>query len=247
MTRCSTARSGGLLVPLLLVAALAGVSCSRVPATTAPASDQPGPRETLQRIMELRATSRYKELPAYIVPRRGAEVVDFLLAVDAFMAANGRLCNWLRTHVGLGLSQTIDQAYVADDLSIYAGENLGVFSRSVELLDESVTSDVATVTYTTENRLPAKTVRLRRLSGRWLFDPGAPLSPHLAAAFHDMARGLEQVLAELHQGRPTTQQLLDSPEPLQEKVMARLRRGVGLLSKAQLELAPTKPSESTKE
>jgi len=189
--------------------------------------------------MELRAARHYRELSAHIVPQRGAEVVDFLLALDAFLAANSRLCNWLRTNVGLGLSQTIDQAYVADDLSVYAGESLGVFSRRVELLDESLTGDLATVTYTTENRLPAKTVRMRQVSGRWLFDPGGPLTPHLAAAFQDMARGLEQVLAELEQGRPTTRQLLDSPEPLQQKVMARLRRGVGLLSKAQLELAPT--------
>lgn len=191
------------------------------------------PKIVLQRLLDHRGRHRYHDLAALVVPPRGSEVLNVLMAVDEFLAANGRLCDWIRTHVAVGLAQTIDQSYVLDDLSDYAGDDLGVFSRRVTLLDAAVGDTVATVGYTVEGRVPAKCARLRVIGGQWLYDPGPPVSEHLPAAFRDMARGLDLVLAELEAGRITRQQLLDTPEVLQEKVIARLRRGVTLLSKAQ--------------
>ncbi len=208
--------------------------CSRPPAAAARgAATAVGPRATLQQLCTLRQQQRYNELPALIVPGRGDDVVRFVRAVDEFLAANRRLCDWLGEHAGLGLSQTIDQSYVADDLAMYAGEDLGVFSRHVELLDETVVGERATVTYTVEHRLPAGRARLRSVSGAWRYDPEETCPAELPAALRDMARGLETLRAELESGALALGPLRDDPELLMEKVKARLRRGVNLLSKAQ--------------
>jgi hypothetical protein len=183
--------------------------------------------------MTLRAQQQYGEIPALILAPHGDGVVAFLRGVDDFLTANRRLCDWLRDHAGVGLAQIIDQSYVADDLAVYAGDDLGVFSRNAELLDQATLGGLATVTYTVENRLPAKTVRLRNIDGQWRYDPGGACPAELPAAFHDMARALESLLAELENGQLGKVPLHENPELLMEKVKARLRHGVGLLSKAQ--------------
>jgi hypothetical protein len=209
------------------------VGCARPPAAARGGTTGGGPRATLQHLCALRQQQRYQELPALIVPQRSDDVVRFVRAVDEFLAANRRLCDWLGEHAGLGLSQTIDQSYVADDLGLYAGDDLGVFSRHVELLDETVVVDRALVTYTVESRLPARRARLRSVSGAWRYDPGATCPEELPAALRDMARGLDTLRAELQNGALPLDPLRDDPELLMEKVKARLRRGVNLLSKAQ--------------
>jgi hypothetical protein len=208
------------------------LGCSPPPPATARTAAV-GPRATLQQLCALRAQQRYEELPALVVPQRGEDVVRFVRAVDEFLTANRRLCDWLSEHAGLGLAQTIDQSYVADDLGAYAGEDLGVLSRHVELLDEAVVADRATVTYTVQRRLPAGRARLRNVSGAWRYDPGAACPAELPAAMLDMAHGLDTLRAELENGALPLDPLRDDPEMLIEKVKARLRRGVNLLSKAQ--------------
>lgn len=183
--------------------------------------------------MELRAGHKYREMAALIVPERASEVESFLMALDDFRAANGRLGNWLEAHAAVGLAQTIDQSYVADDLSIYANEDLSIFSRQVELLDAHVAGDEAIVSFTLRGRVPAKRAHLRKVDGTWRYDPGPGYSEHLPAAFHDLARGLDQMRAELESGRVSEADLRGSPDAFLEKVQARLRRGVNLLSKAQ--------------
>ena len=96
---------------IALVAASLSAGCTRAP--TPAAAQAPtaavGPRDTLARLIELRGAQKYRELTPLVVPGRGEDVVKFLMAVDDFLAANRRLCDWLRDHVGLGLSQIIDQ------------------------------------------------------------------------------------------------------------------------------------------
>ncbi|MCK4341041.1 MAG: hypothetical protein KAY37_04880 [Phycisphaerae bacterium] len=216
-----------MLVLLLGIAFLAG--CSRTPAEPPrPSTPEIGPRETIQRIMELRGMRKYSELRGLVVPEGGHEVVTTLMAVDDFLDANRGLCNWLRDNVGMGLAQTIDQAYI--------GDVLGIFSRYVELLDESVTDSRARVSFTVDGKLPVMYAQLRIVDGIWRYDPESGYSEYLPAAFHEMARGLESVLADLESGRVSREDLLANPEGLLEKVAARLRQGVNLLSKAQMEV-----------
>ncbi len=227
------------LLLIALTAALLAPACSRPPppsAASQPASGPTGdPRAALAELARLRAARQYRALSDLVVPPHGEPVVRFLLAVDEFLTANDRLCAWLRDRAAVGLSQIVDQAYVADDLAEFAGDSLGVFSREIELLDARVEGDRAFVSYTVPQRLTPRQARLRLDRSTWRLDPGGALSDSLPTAFQEFARGLEQVVKELELGYIPSADLTANPELLTEKVKARLRRGVALLSRARTE------------
>ena len=188
--------------------------------------------------MKLRAERKYGDLRRLVVPQRVNEVEETLTAIDDFLDANEQLCGWIREHVGIGLSQTIDQSDWAD--------NLGLFSRHVALLDEAVDpvrKDQASVSFTVDGGLPAQSARLRRIDGAWRYDPEGGYSENLPAAFHELARGLDRVRDDLESGRPSAAALRDNPDVLVEKVKDRLRRGVSLLSKARAAAEPASESQ----
>jgi len=85
----------------------------------------------------------------------------------------------------------------------------------------------------TPGRVSARAATLRKSGGIWRYDPGPGYSEHLPAAFREMARGLDMVRDELQHGRISAEAVLNDPGVVIEKVRARLRRGVRLLSKAQ--------------
>jgi hypothetical protein len=222
-----------VLAPAALIAASVCAGCSRPPAAagSAPAAVA-DPRVTVQQLIKLRSTQKYNELTALVAAPRGRDVVRCLLAVDEFDAANRRLCAWVRDNVGIGLSQTIDQSYVLDDLALYTGDDVGVFSRNIELLDVARDGERAAVAYIATERLPARRVHLRLVEGTWRLEPQAPISEHLPAAFRDMAAALDQVRQHLQRGGIKPAEMQRDPEKLMELVKTRLRRGVALLSKA---------------
>jgi hypothetical protein len=217
-------RTTGCLLAALT--ALAAWGCSRPPPEV-PAEPEVGPREVVQRIIELRRQRRYTELEELVVPKHAHEVVKTLMAVDDFLDANDVLCNWLRDNVGIGLSQRIDQSDI--------GNILGIFSRDVELLDVTVTGGKATVSFMVAGQLPAQKAFVRKSYGQWRYDADEGYSEHLPAAFHEMARGLEHVLTDLQSGRISRESLRDDPERLVDEVKKGLRRGVRLLSQARAE------------
>jgi len=191
------------------------------------------PKETLARLISLHRQHNYTELSQLVLSEHRRGVIDLLLALDDFAAANRRLCDYLREDVDLDLAQAVDQAYLLDDLTPYVGPRLAIFSGQVELLDQRTAGDEATVSFSAGQRVPASSVRLQRIDGRWQYDPGG-VSDHLAPAFRDMAGGLDLVLAELRTGRLSDAELRAGPDLLVQRVMAGLRRGVSLLSKAQV-------------
>ena len=200
-------------------------SCSRSPVPPArPVPAVVGPRATVERLTALRGERRYAQLRELVIPESTHEVVVTLMAVDEFLDANRRLCDWIRDNVGIGLSQSIDQSHIA--------EVLGIFSRYVELLDESVTGGEASISFIVDGRLPTQRALLRKTHGVWRYDPEGGYSEHLPEAFREMARGLDQVLADLESGRISSSELRTTPEMLGERVKVKLRRGVRLLSKA---------------
>lgn len=203
-------------------------ACSEAPRATPGGRALPavGPGETVTALTKLRAERQYAALRALIVPGRGHAVVETLMAVDEFLDANRALCNWIRDEAGIGLSETIDQSWMADAL--------GVFGRHVAVLDESIAGDWARVGYVVNDRLPALEAELRIVDGRWAYDPGGGYTPELPEAFREMARGLESVLADLKAGRIDREELQRGTGTLEQKVAARLQRGVNLLSKARI-------------
>jgi len=208
--------------------------CERSASTSQPAASGLGPRQTVARLRELRAQRRYAELRSLVVPERGPEVVTTLLAFDDFLDANRQLCTWIRDHVGLGLAETIDQSYM--------GDFLGIFAAHVQLLDERIRGDEATVSYTVAGQLPAQQAILRRVNRVWRYDPEGGYSAQLPQAFHELARGLDRAREELESGRLSPEQVRVAPERLAERVRTHLAPGVKLLSAARRAVeATTRP------
>lgn len=204
--------------------------CSRAPAAADPREADAAlpPREVVQRLIDLRAAARYREMAPLIVEPHQRAVCDTLLAVDDFLAANRQLCDYLREHVGPEMAHAVDQSHLS--------ENLSIFSRYVDLLDATVNADSARVAFTIDRRLPAKHVDLRRVDGRWQYDPGAGFAPELPLAFHKMAAGLRRMREELAAGAIPVAEIRGDSQRLAREVQLRLIEGVRMLP------APGKPA-----
>lgn len=173
--------------------------------------------------MALRRSGTYAKMEELIVPERRHEVSRTLVAVDDFLHANAEICRYVREHVAFGAAQAMDQSALV--------AHLDIFSPYVELLHENVEGDRATVAYQVDRSLPLKYAELRRVDGRWLYDPGPGYLPEIPAAFGRMARGLRQVLAELRSGRLPAEELRANPDRLLEEVRLRLAPGARMLPK----------------
>lgn len=203
--------------------ALAG-GCDRGP-DAAPKSAVAAPaqaaRQVLEQIVQARQRGAESELRRLIVAERADAVVDTLAAVDALLAANQALCDYITREVGAGIVPAIDQGKL--------GRNLDVFSPHVAIVDERVDGDSATVAFTIDGRLPAQHARLVRVEGAWRYDPGAGYSAALPAALRRMAAGLREVLADLESGRLLLADVRRDPTVLVEHVRKCLTPGVALL------------------
>lgn len=191
------------------------------------------PRAVVERFIELRSARKYTELEPLVVADQALQVSAFVARVDRFLDVNRRLCEVARDRVAVGVSKTVDQSYFA--------AALGLFGDSVEVLDERLVGDQATVTYLARDRVPAEEVMLRRVNGTWKIDPGAGFSPLVVEAFAAMADGLERLADEIESGRLTAGELLADTEELPRRVQDAMRRGVELLSKARTQAAESKP------
>jgi hypothetical protein len=229
----------GVATMFLAVMLLGGCERSAAPAAPAPptATGTRGPRQTLLELRELRRTRHYDRMKTLIVAPRAPGVIQTLLAIDDFLAANERLCNWVRDQVGIGLAQSIDQSYLGDDLGFYLCNSMNVFASDVELLDESAHGEDAVVSFIVSGRSPAEEAQLHRSAGAWCYDPGRAVPAGFAAAFRDMTAGLRELVAELETGQISVADVRDERELLMDKVQAKLRRGVRLLSEARAESA----------
>ncbi|MGD8454027.1 MAG: hypothetical protein PVJ57_19615 [Phycisphaerae bacterium] len=193
------------------------VGCTRSPnTTTTPA--QGSPRQTVERLIELRAAGNYQDMQPLIVPERAADVVVTLVAVQEFLSANDELCRVIRDEVGEGLAKHIDQSFRAYYLDI--------FSKYVEVLDEQATGSTAIVSFTVDGRLPAVHADLRLVEGRWCYDPGPGDYRQLAEGFRQMARGLRHVVTEIEEDRLSSAELREHPELLEREVRLRLLPGI---------------------
>ncbi|TWT44291.1 hypothetical protein RAS1_07010 [Phycisphaerae bacterium RAS1] len=225
-TRVSSTRPklcGGLgAAVLLLLLALAG--CGQGGAASGTAATTETPRQTVQKIIDLRARRDYQQLRTLIVPAHASNVVTTLIAVDEFLAANDALCTLLRQEVGVGVAEMIDQSPV--------GSTLDIFSRYVELLDERVSGETATVGFLINHELPARDARLVRDGAVWRYDPGEGFDPALPDAFRKMAAGLRDTADAFRDGRVRPDDIRADPEKLVSEVMLRMSAGVRMLPAA---------------
>jgi hypothetical protein len=156
-----------------------------------------------------------------IIAAQRYEVVKYLRAMDAYLTANEQLCAFVRDHIAIGLSQTIDQSGMAG--------NLNIFSEYVTLLDETIEGDTATLSFMVDEKLPARRADLARIKGQWLYDPGDGDYAKIVPAVERMADGLRRVLQEMQSGRLDPAAMRGHPERLIEAVRIRLLPGVKML------------------
>lgn len=197
-------------------------SADRSPASAAASTAPEGtPRAVIERLLAARESGLYEPMGELVVPGRAHEVVRTLMAVDEFLLANRVLCNYVREEISLGLSQSIDQSRW--------GDHLGIFSRYVELVEERVEGNTATVSYTVDGQIPVQHASLRRIDRCWRYDPGPGYDPQLPMAFQRMARGLRHVLDDLKAGRLSADAIRADPQRLIEEVRVRLLPGIKML------------------
>lgn len=215
-----------IMTALMLCGCDRAPQAPRQPATTAvktPAT----PSDVIHEILRVRKASQYSGLRELVLSDHVDDVTRTLVAVDDFLAANQALCELIRQQVGPGVSARVDQAHLAD--------HLDVFSRYVDLIGEETTGENAIVRFTIDGKLPAKNAELRRIDGRWRYDPGGGYSPELVAAFEKMTEGLRALVAEFRAGTIDVSAFRANPDRLVDEVRLRLMPGVRLL--------PVKPRE----
>lgn len=187
----------------------------------------------VEQFIALRAARNYAELESLVISSQALQVSAFVERVDRFLDANRRLCEVARDRVAVGVSKAVDQGYFV--------AALGLFGDAVEVLDERIAGDEASVSYSARDRVPAEHVTLRRVDGVWQIDPGAGFSPLMLEAFAAMADGLERLADEIESGRLTASELLADAERLPRRVQEAMRRGVELLSKARMQAVGKTP------
>lgn len=205
---------------LMLAAALAGCDPGGAPRTAGAASAE-SPKSVVARLVAARGSRNYAALDALVLPGRASEIVEVLLAMDEFIAADAQLAEFLRDEYSPALAAAVSQSQLAGALD--------VFSRGVELLDEHIEENAATVAFTIDGALPAERAALRRVDGAWRYDPGPGYSPDLAKAFSRMARGLRSLHDDLRSGRVARPPPAVAADRIIEEIRARLLPGLRML------------------
>lgn len=218
-----------------LTLALIGLAgCEARPPVTAVGKAEMGPREVLMALLAARERRMYAQVREHLGPEAADEVLAFVQAVDRLQDANAKLTRWLRENLGPGAAHDVDQGYLVADLRPYVGPDLAVFSTRVRVLDEAHLRDgTATVSYLVDDQLPVQRITFRQVQERWVFIPQSPGAPAFAEAFQELGTGLDLLQRELATGQLARSDLQRNPDLLLEKVRARLRRGVQLLSTAE--------------
>ena len=190
----------GSAVPLVLAVACALVaSCrggdqerGRPPTARSVAHTPPRPlqdapvslEETVGRLRELHQQRRYAELEAFIDPRTRISMVNTLMAMDQFLAANDELL--------AALGRQLDPALLPQwDLSAWA-EAQGIFAPRVRVVSATDDGRSGTVTFQVGERLPLEEADFLWSGDRWSYQPG-PDVRGLASAVRELAGAVSAV------------------------------------------------------
>lgn len=203
----------------ILFALAAG--CDRGPSASIARTSDESPLDVARRLIEFRRQRQYEQLYSCIIRAEQHHVVKFLMAVDEFIAANKRLCDYVRENISVALADAIDYAHLAG--------NLDLFSDHVELLDQRVEGEKATVTFLVDNALPARRTVMRREDGVWRYDPGRSDASVAAPAIMEMTKGVQTVLRMLNDGTLDAGAVKSRPDLLTDELRVRMLPGVRML------------------
>lgn len=184
-------RIGHTLIAVTAAACLAGCSrratTSDLPVKLAAREPVPAtPKETVERMVELRRLARYGVLRTFVEPAHASGVIDFLLAMDDVGAANAEVQAAIRKRLPSVAASNWDLSWLRNWQSL--------FSADVRVLDEQVDGDRARVTIRVADVMPLETIEMRREGTRWVYDPGAGPGA-LPPALHRLATSLRRIAA----------------------------------------------------
>ena len=146
-----------------------------------------GPIETLRLMRRHRLAGDHVGIEPFLLADQRDLVIAQMRAVDRLIDATAVLRTGLEERFGLGAAQEFDYGQVANIL--------GVLSRDVTLLTETVQDGRASVTFQVANRVPLESAEMVRRDDRWLLavDPieGVPAEiEKLAAVIAEVADGV---------------------------------------------------------
>jgi hypothetical protein len=181
------------------------------------------PIEVARQIVTARANRDTATIVSLTTPSQQTALQDLLLAVDEFRVQAIRLRSAVAIHIGGGISKACDLTHLTDHLAL--------FSEQVELLDETITADRATVAFMLAGRLPTKRAEFTREAGQWRYDPGDLSSMQFAPAFRELATGLSRVSDAVEAETFEAKSTQENPEPLLNELRRRLEPGLKLMPK----------------
>lgn len=206
----------------LLITFLATLPACR--SQTPPPAPQHTPAELVVALRSAHKLRDYETLRTLILRNRAAAVVQFLLAVDRFEAANEKLRTTLERASLPTLASAVDLHHLT--------RRLDLFSSELEVVDIETRTSEATVIYSVANELPLRRATLVRSNGDWRYDPGPGDLAQLSRAFDALATGLLDTHNALATNRFPTTTLRRDPEPLLRELETRLAPGLKLLPAA---------------
>lgn len=119
-----------------------------------------GPMETLRLLRRHRPAGDLSGIEPFLLADQRELVIAQIRAVDRLIDATVVLRTHLEERFGLGTAQDFDYGQV--------GNILGVLSRDVTLLAETVQDGRARVTFQVADRVPLESVEMVRRDDRWL-------------------------------------------------------------------------------
>jgi hypothetical protein len=171
------------------------------------------PSQTIEHIRQCRRDGRLIEIEAFLLPDQRAAVLDHLMAVDDVVTAHRSLNQLIRERIGVGSASTFD----ADALA----NIVGVFSRDLEVVDETIDGDRATVTICVAGRLPLDRVEMLRREERWVIRTDPPV-PALTDELRKLAQAARRVTLELRTRNLTTDDLQRELRLRQKPILERI-------------------------
>ena len=154
--------------------------------------------ETVRRIHQYRIAGQIGYIEPYLLPEQRAAVVELMHAVDRLERANEALQAAVRRRLGRASAMMFDRSGVANIV--------GVFSKSVKVIDERVVGEEALVTIQVAGRVPLEEVHLVRRAGLWLVRTDTPI-PGVAAELDRLADRMIDEAARVEDGRLTAPRL----------------------------------------
>jgi hypothetical protein len=171
------------------------------------------PSQTVEHIRQCRRDGQLTELEAFLLPDQRAAVLDHLMAVDDVVTAHRSLNQLIRERIGVGTATVLDTDALANIV--------GVFSQDVEVVDETVDGDRATVTICVAGRLPLERVEMLRREGRWMVRTDPPV-PALTDELRKLAQAARRVTLELRTRNLTADELQRELRLRQKPILERI-------------------------